>query len=90
VRAQSIRGKIALDGLHVPVRAPWHAAFRQEFLTFPQGRTDDIIDCLALVGRMLPALLSGRKAKKAAAGFDPDRDPYRPRETENNDSFKLL
>jgi hypothetical protein len=39
---------------------------------------------------MLPALLSGRKAKKAAAGFDPDRDPYGPRETENNDSFKLL
>jgi predicted phage terminase large subunit-like protein len=90
VRAQSIRGKMALDGLRVPTRAPWYAAFQQELLTFPTGRTDDCVDCLALIGRMLPVLLSGQKPKKDTAGYDPERDAYRPREDRNEHSFKLL
>jgi predicted phage terminase large subunit-like protein len=75
-RAQSIRGKVALDGLHVPTRASWYAAFAQEWLSFPQGRTDDIIDCLALIGRMLPTLLSGRKPTKPDNKKMPGYAPY--------------
>ena len=41
VRAQAIRGRMSLAGLHVPVRAPWYAAFQQELLTFPAGKHDD-------------------------------------------------
>jgi phage terminase large subunit-like protein len=33
VRAQSIRGRMELDGLYVPIRAPWYADFRAELLT---------------------------------------------------------
>lgn len=89
VRAQSIRGKMALDGLRVPTRASWYAAFRQELLTFPAGKTDDIVDCLALIGRMLPILLSGRKPKKDVVGYDPERDPYRPRGDDSNRNINL-
>jgi len=38
VRAQSIRGRMALDGLHVPAGARWLADFRAELLRFPAGR----------------------------------------------------
>jgi len=41
VRAQSIRGRMALEGLHVPTDAPWYPAFRSELLSFPAGRHDD-------------------------------------------------
>ena len=34
VRAQSIRGRMALNGLYVPIHAPWYAAFRAELLSF--------------------------------------------------------
>jgi predicted phage terminase large subunit-like protein len=34
VRAQSIRGRMELDGLYVPMRAPWYADFRAELLSF--------------------------------------------------------
>lgn len=53
VRAQSIRGRMALDGLYVPVNAPWYSAFRSELLTFPTGRNDDQVDALGLVGQLL-------------------------------------
>jgi phage terminase large subunit-like protein len=35
VRAQSIRGRMELDGLYVPTRAHWYPAFRSELLNFP-------------------------------------------------------
>jgi len=53
VRAQSIRGRMALDGLYVPVNAPWYEAFRSELLTFPTGRNDDQVDALGLIGQLL-------------------------------------
>jgi phage terminase large subunit-like protein len=31
VRAQSIRGRMALDGLYVPQQAPWRQVFEAEF-----------------------------------------------------------
>ena len=63
-RAQSIRGRIALDGLYVPERAPWYAAFRAEMLTFPAGKHDDQVDALGLVGQFLDLMVPGRPAEK--------------------------
>jgi hypothetical protein len=38
VRAQSVRGKMAMDGLYVPSHAPWYPEFRAELLSFPAGK----------------------------------------------------
>lgn len=59
VRAQSIRGRMALEALYVPVYAPWYPDFRAELLSFPFGRHDDQADALGLVGQLLDKMLSG-------------------------------
>ena len=60
VRAQSIRGRMALEGLYVPERAPWYANFRAELLSFPAGKHDDICDALGLIGQLLDQMVVGR------------------------------
>lgn len=62
VRAQSIRGRMALEGLYVPHEAGWYPAFRSELLTFPAGKHDDQVDALGLVGQLLDAMIT-RKPK---------------------------
>jgi phage terminase large subunit-like protein len=89
VRAQSFRGKAALDGVFISPRAPFYAAFREEWLTFPAGRTDDIIDCCSLIGRMLPVLLAGQRPKKKETGGERWKG-YAPAHQEEPHSFKLL
>ncbi|WP_052402668.1 phage terminase large subunit [Muricoccus aerilatus] len=59
VRTQSIRGRMALDGLHLPRAAPWRQAFEAELLTFPAGRHDDQVDALGLVGQLLDRMVKG-------------------------------
>ena len=49
VRAQSIRGRMALDGLIVPMKAAWYPAFRAELLSFPAGKHDDQVDAMGLI-----------------------------------------
>lgn len=61
VRAQSIRGRMALDGLYAPIDAPWFPAFRSELLSFPAGKHDDQVDALGLLGQLLDQMVSGRK-----------------------------
>lgn len=53
IRAQSIRGRMALDGLYVPTDAPWYEQFVSELLTFPAGKNDDQVDMLGLIGQLL-------------------------------------
>jgi predicted phage terminase large subunit-like protein len=53
VRAQAIRGRMALQGLYVPHEAPWYADFRSELLSFPAGKHDDQVDALGLIGQLL-------------------------------------
>lgn len=60
VRAQSIRGRMALEGLHVPINAPWYPALRSELLSFPAGKHDDAVDALGLVGQLLDKMTNGR------------------------------
>lgn len=66
VRAQSIRGRMALEGLYVPDTAAWYPAFRSELLSFPAGKHDDQVDALGLVGQLLDKMTMGsRKAEPA-------------------------
>lgn len=60
VRAQSIRGRMALNGLYVPVQAPWYAEFRRELLSFPAGKHDDQVDAIGLIGQLLDVMTTGR------------------------------
>jgi predicted phage terminase large subunit-like protein len=70
VRAQSIRGKLAMDGLYVPTKASWYAAFQQELLTFPSSKHDDMVDALGLIGQLLTMMQPQPKAvpEKKAGG----------------------
>jgi predicted phage terminase large subunit-like protein len=63
VRAQSIRGRMALDGLYVSHQAPWFAALRAELLSFPAGKHDDQVDALGLVGQLLDTMMAGQKQR---------------------------
>jgi predicted phage terminase large subunit-like protein len=63
VRAQSIRGRMALEGLYVPAAAPWLADFRAELLSFPAGRHDDQVDALGLVGQLLDRMFVPAKPR---------------------------
>lgn len=76
VRAQSIRGRMALDGLYVPHGAAWYPAFRAELLSFPAGKHDDQVDALGLVGQLLDKMLTGTKPAlpdkpKNPSGYEP-------------------
>lgn len=84
VRAQSIRGRMALGGLYVPVNAPWYPAFRDELLSFPAGRNDDQVDMLGLVGQLLDKIHAPR-AKEPATLPRPQRDWFDRPERDNLD-----
>lgn len=60
IRAQSIRGRMAIRGIYVPPSAPWYSDFRSELLAFPAGRNDDIVDALGLIGMVLDKMVPGR------------------------------
>ena len=74
VRAQSIRGRMALEGLYVPTNKPWYPDFRSELLAFPAGKHDDCVDALGLVGQLLDKMLVGTKL--AGDIKRPPRDKY--------------
>jgi predicted phage terminase large subunit-like protein len=63
IRAQSIRGRMALHGLYVPTSAVWLSGLRHELLSFPAGKYDDIVDALGLVGQLLDRITVGSKPK---------------------------
>ncbi len=71
VRAQSIRGRMAMDGLYVPRQASWYPALRSELLSFPAGKHDDQADMLGLIGQLLDTIMKGR----APAGPAPSKKP---------------
>jgi len=64
VRAQSIRGRMAMMGLYVPANAPWYADLRAELLSFPAGKYDDQVDALGLAGQLLDVMLKGSKPSR--------------------------
>lgn len=66
IRAQSIRGRMAMRGLRVLASAPWLDDFRSELLTFPAAKHDDQVDALGLVGQIMDKLAGGRKPPEDA------------------------
>jgi predicted phage terminase large subunit-like protein len=62
VRAQSIRGRLALGGMLVPEHASWWPVARSELLSFPAGKHDDLADALALVGQTLDKMSAPQAA----------------------------
>ena len=61
VRPQSIRGRMAIDGLYVPANAAWLADLRSELLAFPAGKHDDCVDALGLIGQLLDTISKGNR-----------------------------
>lgn len=63
VRAQSIRGRMAMQGIHVPADAPWLSDLISELMSFPVGVHDDQVDALGLVGQLLDKMMAGEALK---------------------------
>lgn len=61
IRAQSIRGRMANQGLYLPKNAPWRADFEAELMGFPAAKHDDQVDALSLFGVMLDHIQAGQK-----------------------------
>jgi predicted phage terminase large subunit-like protein len=75
VRARSIQGRMALDGLFYPRVAPWVADFLNEVLSFPAAKYDDQVDALSVVGQLIDHMAVGYAGKKVA--IRPPNDGYR-------------
>lgn len=75
VRAQSIRGRMAMQGIYVPADAPWLSDLVNEMMSFPVGVHDDQVDALGLVGQLMDRMDMGSKPKaekeQAKARFTP-------------------
>ena len=84
IRAQSIRSSMAMNGLYVPINAPWYADLRSELLSFPAGKHDDQVDALGLVGQLLDKMMSGQKPQ--AAETPSNISGYKAYETETRDN----
>lgn len=88
IRAQSIRGYMAVNGLYVPERAPWYPALRAELLSFPAGKHDDQVDMLGLIGQLLDRILLGSPPKQPKKR-DPMDDYLSVGEDDDGDSWKI-
>lgn len=64
IRAQSIRGRMAMDGLRVPAGAPWRSDFVSELMRFPAGVHDDQVDALGLIGQLLDKMNAGSRPRE--------------------------
>jgi predicted phage terminase large subunit-like protein len=88
VRAQSIRGRMALSGLYVQESAPWFPALRSELLSFPAGKHDDQVDALGLVGQLLDKMLAGDAPKKPPV--KEDQSGYSERESNDDENLWMV
>ena len=86
VRCQSIRGRMALDGLYVPQYAPWYPNFRSELMSFPDGAHDDQADALGLCGQLLDTMIRGIAAKPVIKKIPRQRLPR----MEKNKSSRVI
>lgn len=61
IRAQSIRGRMAMNGLYVHRDAPFLSDLVSEMMSFPVGVHDDQVDALGLVGQLIDRMSAGSK-----------------------------
>lgn len=85
IRAQSIRGRMGLHGLYVPMNSEWWPDCRAEMMGFPAGKHDDFVDAMGLVGQLLDKMTTGQRLKKE----EPDHlnDGYHSREDDFNEAL---
>jgi len=67
IRAQAIRGRMALQGLYLPRAAGWVPGFVSELLAFPAGSHDDQVDPLGLIGQLLDTMINGEPISRCGA-----------------------
>lgn len=60
VRARSIQGRMAMNGLMVPKNAKWLADFVHELISFDAGKHDDQVDAIGLFGQLMDLINSGK------------------------------
>lgn len=72
IRAQSMRGRVAMKKLRVPKSAPWKEAFISELMKFPAGVNDDQHDMLGLIGQLLDRMLAGKAAPPKPEEIPPE------------------
>lgn len=70
VRAQSIRGRMALSGLYISEDLPGLDALISEMMSFPVGVHDDQVDALGLAGQLMDKMFTGPKAKTEERVFE--------------------
>jgi hypothetical protein len=88
VRAQSMRGRMAMLGLYVRQGAPWFADLRAELLSFPAGRHDDQVDALGLSANCSTRSMPDRSQSRRTVV---QRDDYRAAfEEMRDDSWKTM
>lgn len=67
-RAGSIAGAMQLGYVHVPALAPWLGDLKWELSRFPNGRNDDQVDALSIIGQKLNTLRGSAAAPITAIG----------------------
>lgn len=87
VRAQSIRGRMAMEGLWMRPDAPFRADLISECLRFPAGVHDDQVDALGLVGQLLDKMLAGSAPRPT---IKPRRDGWDTTPDDSGGSWKTV
>jgi len=65
VRAQSMRGRMAVRGLYCPKSEQWYPAFESELLHCWAGLHDDQADAIGLIGQLLDHVLPAEQPRGA-------------------------
>jgi hypothetical protein len=69
--------------VYLPRSAPWLSDFLAELHSFPAGRTDDQVDTMGLIGRMLDEMVGGRIPPAVDTR---NRNDYTSRESDEADA----
>jgi predicted phage terminase large subunit-like protein len=67
-KAQAIQGRLAMDMVLFPVKAPWFQDAKDELLKFPRAAHDDFVDTLATIGRGLGVIVAPAKPAEKPQG----------------------
>lgn len=70
IRAQSIRGRMALAGLYVQKDSPFLSDLVSEMMSFPVGVHDDQVDALGLAGQLMDRMSVGNKPREAERSLE--------------------
>ena len=82
VRAQSVRGRMAVEGLYYLAGAEFRVDFESELMTFPVGKHDDQVDALGLIGQLLDKMIQ-------PAAPEPPVDPRGLEQMTMAEAFRL-